>query len=472
MIALRLSPEKINRITNVGRESGQATQTYLVGEDFLMRSKAALEGESTVLTKKVESEAARNVMQGREGTGAYRDYRGIPVYGAYADAGLNRIEGIGVDFKWAILGETDMREALAPARGLALRTVLIAVVLALAVLVAALLLAGGISEPVNSIAALAKEISKGNLTVDLPSVSGQDEIASLNKAFRVMLANLKNQVGKLTGGISVLSSAATEISSTVAQVSASISETSAAVAQTTATVEQVKQTAMMSGDRAKKVAKDAPEVVKISVSGQKATEDTIERMTLIKEQMQSIGETVVRLSDQSRAIEGIISTVKDLADQSNLLAVNASIEAARAGDQGKGFAVVANEIKALADQSKEATEQVRAILEETRKWISAVVMAAEQGGRAVELGMRKSAAARDAIEVLAASVASAAKAATLIGAASDQQSAGVEQVANAMSSIEQAMQQNMSGTVQLEQSAKRLEDLGLMLKEVVERYRV
>ena len=86
---------------------------------------------------------------------------------------------------------------------------------------------------------------------------------------------------------------------------------------------------------------------------------------------------MVKLSEQSQAIEEIIVSVQDLADQSHLLAVNASIEAARAGDQGKGFAVVANEIKSLADQSKEATDQIRSILDDTRKWVSAVVMAAE-----------------------------------------------------------------------------------------------
>ena len=111
-------------------------------------------------------------------------------------------------------------------------------------------------------------------------------------------------------------------------------------------------------------------------------------MNLIKTQMESIGETVVRLSDQSRAIEDIIASVQDLADQSNLLAVNASIEAARAGDQGKGFAVVAHEIKTLADQSKEATEHIRTILDDTRKWVSAAVMATEQGGKAVEAGLQ------------------------------------------------------------------------------------
>lgn len=188
--------------------------------------------------------------------------------------------------------------------------------------------------------------------------------------------------------------------------------------------------------------------------------------------MESIGETVVRLSEHSQAIEDIIAAVQDLADQSNLLAVNASIEAARAGDQGKGFAVVAHEIKTLADQSKEATGQVRTILEDTRKWVSAVVMATEQGSRAVGAGVSQSTVAGESIQSLANSVAASSQAASVIDTATEQQFAGVDQVARAMANIAQAMHQNLEGTSQLETAAKRLEDLGVSLKDLVERYRV
>ena len=132
-------------------------------------------------------------------------------------------------------------------------------------------------------------------------------------------------------------------------------------------------------------------------------------MNLIKDQMESIGETVVRLSEHSQAIGNIIATVQDLADQSNLLAVNASIEAARAGDYGKGFAVVAHEIKTLADQSRQATEQVTSILQDTRKWVSAVVMATEQGGKAVDAGVAQSVQASESIRLLTEGVTSSSK---------------------------------------------------------------
>ena len=132
--------------------------------------------------------------------------------------------------------------------------------------------------------------------------------------------------------------------------------------------------------------------------------ESIEVMNRIREQMESIAESIVRLSEQGQTIGEIIATVNDLAEQSNLLAVNAAIEAARAGEQGKGFAVVAQEVKSLAEQSKQATAQVRAILGDIQKATNSAVMATEQGSKAVEAGVAQSTQAGEAIRLLAESI--------------------------------------------------------------------
>jgi methyl-accepting chemotaxis protein len=333
------------------------------------------------------------------------------------------------------------------------------------------LLARKIADPLLKAVGLAEAISHGDLTRSI-GVSGTDEVGRLAVSLDAMVENLRNQISQMSEAVTVLSSSSSEIASTVSEVAASTSQTSSAVTETTSTVSQVKQAAMLSSEKAKAVAQTAQKAVQTSASGSKATEATVHRMNLIKEQMESIGETVVRLSEHSRAIEEIVATVQDLADQSNLLAVNASIEAARAGDQGKGFAVVAYEIKALSDQSREATDQIRTILDETRKWVSAVVMATEQGSKAVEAGVEQSNLAGESIQTLSQSVAQSAQAASLIETTSDQQTAGVDQVADAMSNIEQAMHQNTTGTRQIERAAIRLDEVGLQLKQLVERYHV
>ena len=287
-----------------------------------------------------------------------------------------------------------------------------------------------------------------------------------------MFFSLRAVTHEITEGVNVLASSSSEITASTAQVASGSAETAAAVSQTSATVEEVKQTAQVSTQKAKYVSESAQRTVQVSQSGRKSVEDSIEAMHRIREQVESIAEAIVRLSEQSQAIGEIIATVNDLAEQSNLLAVNAAIEAARAGEQGRGFAVVAQEVKSLAEQSKQATAQVRSILGEIQKATGGAVMATEQGSKAVEAGVKLSAEVREAIRLLAESIAESAQAALQIAASAQQQLAGMDQVALAMQNINQASAQNVASTRQAESAAQNLHGLGQKLKGLVEQYRV
>jgi methyl-accepting chemotaxis protein len=161
-----------------------------------------------------------------------------------------------------------------------------------------------------------------------------------------------------------------------------------------------------------------------------------------------------------------------LADQSNLLAVNASIEAARAGDYGRGFAVVAQEIKSLADQSREATNQVRIIIDDTQKWISAAVMTTETGGKAVDGGVEQSKVAGRAIRALSESVEASSQEASVIDIQTEQQVTGVHQVSEAITNIEEAMRHNLDAASQLENASGKLSELQASLQNMVREHRV
>jgi methyl-accepting chemotaxis protein len=273
---------------------------------------------------------------------------------------------------------------------------------------------------------------------------------------------------QLRESISQLSSSSAEILATTAQVASGSGETATAVSETSTTVEEVKQTAQMVSQKTKYVSESAQKAAQVSQGGRKSVEESIGGMRRIREQMESIAESITRLSEQSQAIGQIIATVNDLAEQSNLLAVNAAIEAAKAGEQGKGFSVVAQEVKSLAEQSKQATAQVRTILSDIQKATSAAVMATEQGSKAVEAGVKQSTEAGESIRMLADSIGEAAQAATQIAASSQQQLAGMDQVALAMESIKQASTQNVAGTKQAETAARNLSELGQRLKSMIE----
>ena len=472
VLALRIGPEKINSIFGSTAAIGKTTEAYLVGRDLLMRSQSRFAPDSAILRSKVDTDAAKSALQGNSGTGVLRNYQDTMVLTSYSPAGLRDLKELSPDFDWAVIAAINSDEAFASIQSLRNRVILVALIMAGLSVLVALVVAGSVSRPIVALADKVAQIGEGDLTAAIPFQNKNDEVGALARAIHLMVGNLREQIGSLIQGVNVLSSSVSEISASVGQVVTSSAQTSSAMTETTVTVEQLRQAAQLSNSMAKDVARSAQEAVKTSAAGRQATDDAVKMISVIKEQMTTIGETVVRLSEHSMAIEKIIASVQDIADQSNLLAVNASIEAARAGEHGKGFAVVAHEIKTLSDESKQSTDQVRSILDEIRKWVGAVVMAAEQGGKAVEAGVDQSVAAGKSIEKLYSSVENSARAANEIQSSSDQQSTSIDQVSSAMGSIESAMRQNVDSASQLETAARRLAELGDQLKQMVDRYKI
>jgi methyl-accepting chemotaxis protein len=333
-------------------------------------------------------------------------------------------------------------------------------------------LARAVSDMVRSLQDLtnaAERIASGDLRGTVTPRSKED---MLGNAFLSMSENLRGQIRIVVEGAAVLGSASSQIVTSTAQLASSAAESATAVNETTTTVEEVRQTAHMASEKAQLVAGTAQRAAQISQQGRKSTEDMTGGIERIRQQMGAIAASMMRLSEQSHAIGQVIATVEDLAAQSNLLAVNAAMEAAKAGDAGKGFGVVAQEVKSLAEQSRQATNQVRTILADIQKAASAAVLATEEGGKAVEAGAGQTAVARDSIRTLYDSVSEAAQAATQIAASSQQQLVGVDQVGRAMGSILEASNQNVASAKQLESAARELDDLGQRLKQAADRYEV
>ncbi len=325
------------------------------------------------------------------------------------------------------------------------------------------------TQALRGMAATAESITAGDLR---GTVQPQSEADVLGNAFARMTTDLRSQIGELIEGTSVLSSAASEIVASSSQLAASASQSAAAVSETTATVEEVRQTAQLASQKARNVSDIAQKAVLVSDAGRQSTQDVEAGIVRIRRQMDLVASSMVRLSEQSQAVSQIIATVEDIATQSNMLAVNAAIEAAKAGEHGRGFGVVAQEVKSLAEQSRQATSQVRTILGDIQKATAGAVMATEEGGKAVEAGIRQTEIAGGAIQALSVSVNESAQAATQIAASSQQQLVGVDQVAGAMESIRQASAQNVASATQLETTARSLEQLGRQLKQMTERYKV
>lgn len=320
---------------------------------------------------------------------------------------------------------------------------------------------------IKSMADAADSISKGDLTVSVQPRSAEDILA---KSFVRMTENLRATNHQMQESAQVVTAAISEILATTSQLTTSVHETATAVSQTASTVEEVKQVAHLSGQKAKEVSENAQHTARISEGGKQSLETALSGLHRGREQMQSIADSVIKLGEQSQTIGNIINSVAALAEQSNLLAVNAAIEAANAGEHGKGFAVVAREVKNLAEQSKRATTQVRAILGEIQKATNVVVLVTEQGTKAMEGSVVQAVEAGTSIRTLTENFTGAAQAVTQIAASSQQQVIGMDQIATAIANVKIATSQNAVGMKQIQGATENLLNVGQTLQGLVEQY--
>jgi len=280
--------------------------------------------------------------------------------------------------------------------------------------------------------------------------------------------HLQRVITQVREAVDNLGLASSGILATTTQQASGAHEQSAAITQTTTTVDELKTIAEQSVTRAQQVEGASQRTVEVSRSGQQAVQQTIASMVQIKTRVEGVAQNILALAEQTQHIGEIITTVGDIAAQSNMLALNASVEAARAGEHGKGFAVVAVEVRNLAEQSRQATAQVKTILTDIQKAMNATVMAIEQGAKGVDEGVRLAAQAQASIEQLSTVIKESAQAATQMVVGGRQQAFGVEQVVLAMRDIDHATRQSLDGTREAERHAQELDVLARNLAEVVE----
>ncbi|HVQ96852.1 MAG TPA: CHASE3 domain-containing protein [Mycobacteriales bacterium] len=324
---------------------------------------------------------------------------------------------------------------------------------------------------VQEYSAFAAKVAGGDLTGVL-SVNGSQQLTVLSANLNGMTSGLAELSGQVRDGATQLGSSTSEILAAVSQHTATASEQSAAISETTSTVEEVRVASEQTARKAGDVAEAARASAEVSERGTEAVEAIGRAMGEISDRVEAIARDILALSEQGQQIGEIIATVNDLADQSNILALNAGIEAAKAGEHGKGFAVVATEVRNLAEQSKQATGQVRAILGDIQQATAGAVLAIEQGTKVVEEGEVLAKRAGEVIRSQAGTIQQAAHAAQQIAASAHQQSVGMDQVAQAMQDLTESTTQFVAGARQSQVAAEDLNRLASQLTSVTERYRV
>ncbi|HLH65657.1 MAG TPA: methyl-accepting chemotaxis protein [Solirubrobacteraceae bacterium] len=328
-----------------------------------------------------------------------------------------------------------------------------------------------LQEAVRAYSQFASRVADGDLTATV-SAMGADELAQLSGSLNTMVAGLAEISGEIQTGVHEIGVSTAGILASVNRHTESAGQQSAAISETTATINELRSAADDTAHRAREVARQAAESVAVSDAGTQAVSAIASAMEEIRARVDGIAREILTLSERTQQIGAITQTVNELADRSNLLALNASIEAARAGEHGKGFAVVADQVRSLAEQSKGATAQVEAILNDVKQATAAAVQASEEGTRVVDKGLALTGAAGEGIASLTDTIRAASAAAEQIAASAHQQSVGMDQIAEAMASIEAGTSQFLEGAQSSQVAAEALNELSAKLAALTDRYRV
>jgi len=331
--------------------------------------------------------------------------------------------------------------------------------------------ANRIANPIIQIRDTALLVAEGDLTKEV-DVRSNDEVGELGEAFNKMIADLRATIENVQESSTSVSSASTEISSSTEQMAAGAQEQTSQAGEVASAVEEMTKTIVENSKNASDTADSARETKQTAEEGYQVVQETIEGMRRIAEVVKHSAATVGELGKSSDQIGEIISVIDDIADQTNLLALNAAIEAARAGEQGRGFAVVADEVRKLAERTSKATKEIAEMIKKIQGDTGGAVSSMEEGTKKVDEGIELADKAGQSLQEIVNMVQKVTDMVTQIAAASEQQSSASEQISKNVEAISAVTQQTASGTEQVARAAEDLNRLTENLQELVKRFKL
>lgn len=419
-----------------------------------------------------ETDALKAIMSGAESYARVEDQNGVTNYRRATADRANTVACIGchagkqVGDVLGVLSVSVPMSEVKTASGQSLqRTGITLVAMVLVTLgIMYLMLRLVVLKPLAAMTAISRDIAEGegDLTKRVP-VNGRDEIAELGGWFNVFIERLQGMIGKVAHVTDKVASAAVELSATAEQMSKGAESLTSRTVQTAAAVEEMNATVGQVAQNSGKAASMAQETVQTAKSGREVVAETVAGMEQISDavtQSASIIETLGKSSDQ---IGEIVRVIEDIADQTNLLALNAAIEAARAGEQGRGFAVVADEVRKLAERTTKATKEIGDMIRHIQHDTKGAVASMEAGTQKVSGGVALVNKTGEALAQIAEMVTQTADMIRQIAVAAEQQSVATQQIAGDLENVARVSRESEGGATE---SAKASHDLSLLATEL------
>lgn len=328
-----------------------------------------------------------------------------------------------------------------------------------------------LSQKVEEILYQMQRLANGDLTTQL-AIEARDTIGRLFEGFNTAVSTMGNLVGKVISAVDTTAAAAAQISAASEQLASGLNVQSGETAQVAAAVEEMTRTIAENTYQITLVANEASQTSKEALQGGTIVRETIQGMNAVAEVVMSSAKTIEELGKSSEQIGAVIQTIEEIADQTNLLALNAAIEAARAGEQGRGFAVVADEVRKLAERTTKATKEIAHTIQRIQEETGRAVAAMHGGREQVEFGKRAAANAAQALETIIHRTATVSDTITHIAAASEEQSKASDDIAQRMEQIRNVSEQSAYSVRDVAKTAESLRSMADTLQRLTTQFTV
>jgi methyl-accepting chemotaxis protein len=326
-----------------------------------------------------------------------------------------------------------------------------------------------LSASVNKILEEMNNFANGDLTVKLKAEK-DDEIGKLFNGFNLAVENIRNALISVTEAVDATASAGNQISSSTEEMAAGAQEQSAQTMEVVTSIEEITKTILESSKNAITASEAAANAGQIAKHGGKIVNETIEGMNRIADVVKKSAATVEALGKSSDQIGEIVQVINDIADQTNLLALNAAIEAARAGEQGRGFAVVADEVRKLAERTTKATKEIASMIAQIQKETKGAVIAMHEGTKEVDNGKELTNKAGDSLNQIISGSDKVVAMVNQVAGASEEQSTAAERISKNIEGINNVTQESAAGIQQVARASEDLSRLTSNLQELIAKF--